>query len=233
MEIKPAEKEIVDRKDLRYKRKVSNKGIKDMNKEAYVRLVSGVMAKNASTDDVIKAIIEHVKDNRGKYAGGAIGAGLGALSAIGGPWWKYLTNIGVGTGVGIGAGHMIDKGRRALTATQGELRNTQGELRAAQEDVTRAILERDDYRRDLERALARAERAENDFVEARQLVNSHRNDLYRSKRDFNTLAVVVNALRAERGQMPIDFNTPGWDTMKGDIIIPEAVDAPTTTRNSK
>lgn len=43
MEIKPADKEIIDHKDLRYKRKVSNKGIKDMNKQAYEHTVGLVL----------------------------------------------------------------------------------------------------------------------------------------------------------------------------------------------
>lgn len=48
MEIKPADKEIIDHKDLRYKRKVSNKGIKDMNKQAYEHTVGLVLIKKSS-----------------------------------------------------------------------------------------------------------------------------------------------------------------------------------------
>ena len=55
MEIKPADKEIIDHKDLRYKRKVSNKGIKDMNKQAYEKLVGlalrASMSKTAAAGD--------------------------------------------------------------------------------------------------------------------------------------------------------------------------------------
>lgn len=48
MEIKPADREIIDRKDLRYKRKVSNKGIKDMNKQAYEATVKMLLSKRAN-----------------------------------------------------------------------------------------------------------------------------------------------------------------------------------------
>ena len=48
MEIKPADKEIIDHKDLRYKRKVSNKGIKDMNKQAYEHTVGLVLREGIS-----------------------------------------------------------------------------------------------------------------------------------------------------------------------------------------
>lgn len=60
MEIKPADKEIIDRKDLRYKRKVSNKGIKDMDKQAYESIVKRLLNKRANNEDekAIRPIME-------------------------------------------------------------------------------------------------------------------------------------------------------------------------------
>ena len=77
METKPADKEIIDHKDLRYKRKVSNKGLKDMNKQAYEHTVGLVLSKEAGIKEMYEAVKQHVKDNRLTYAGGATGAILG------------------------------------------------------------------------------------------------------------------------------------------------------------
>lgn len=63
MEIKPSDKEIVDRKDLRYRRKITNKGIKDIDKQAYRQSVSRILSQ-AGVKEIIDAINKHVADNR-------------------------------------------------------------------------------------------------------------------------------------------------------------------------
>lgn len=114
MEIKPADKEIIDHKDLRYKRKVSNRGIKEMNKQAYEHTVGLVLSKQAGTQELWDAVKKHVANNRLAYLGGATGAVLGSLSAIGGPWWRYLTSGGAGAAVGAGIGYAGDRIRKNL-----------------------------------------------------------------------------------------------------------------------
>ena len=76
MEIKPADKEIIDHKDLRYKRKVSNKGIKDMDKQAYEHTVGLVLSKTAAPN--LKPLFSWLSSNIKRLRKGNISPGTAA-----------------------------------------------------------------------------------------------------------------------------------------------------------
>lgn len=202
MEIKPADKEIIDHKDLRYKRKVSNKGIKEMNKQAYEHTVGLVLSKQAGANEIWDAIKGHVSNNRLAYLGGATGAVLGAVSAIGGPWWRYLASGGAGAAVGAGIGFAGDRMRNRA------LNNAKAWESIADGHNNQAIkLSEENSQLNTDRALLTQEA--NDLWEE--------ND--KLKKQVEKLTNFVDSLGAANGAY---IDKP--------IIIPNPVDEPTTSR---
>lgn len=64
MEIKPEGLQEIDRKDFRYKRHVSDKGLRIMNKKAYEHLVGLVLSKQAAVQTLPASVGAPNTNNR-------------------------------------------------------------------------------------------------------------------------------------------------------------------------
>ena len=140
-----------------------------MDKTAHVRVLTMVarglnegMSKEAGVNDLVDIAKKHISRNGLTYLGGATGAVLGSLSAIGGPWYRYLTSGGAGALVGAGIGHIGDRARnelseanRQLSVDRDLLTNEADELRANNEQLKNKLADTESTAR-IMKALAAA-----------------------------------------------------------------------------